>query len=257
VSPGTTGGDAAVDAIGDRDGDGIADDVDNCPHVANPDQGNEDGDRFGDACDPCPPIADDNPPDADGDGVADACDPSLMSQDTIVLFEGFHHGIPATWTATGQWVADTDGVTISTSGAATLATPIASTDQTTIAAGLEAVALLGGNPDVDVANPLSANDVVSCSLFSTDPNGTNAALSLFDDSTGAKLAELPTPWVTGTHYNVGLIRNGSNYDCVSPDALPGQAVKATYATNATSPVVGLRAHNVTARYEWVMVIVGK
>ena len=35
----------------DTDGDGFADDVDNCPFVANEDQANNDGDGLGDACD--------------------------------------------------------------------------------------------------------------------------------------------------------------------------------------------------------------
>ncbi|MDO5655191.1 MAG: GEVED domain-containing protein [Flavobacteriaceae bacterium] len=37
----------------DTDGDGIADDVDNCPFVSNPDQADWDGDGIGDACDTC------------------------------------------------------------------------------------------------------------------------------------------------------------------------------------------------------------
>ncbi len=38
-------------AVTDTDGDGIADDVDNCPAVANADQADADGDGLGDACD--------------------------------------------------------------------------------------------------------------------------------------------------------------------------------------------------------------
>ena len=38
----------------DVDGDGILNDADNCPNVANPDQKDTDGDGIGDACDKCP-----------------------------------------------------------------------------------------------------------------------------------------------------------------------------------------------------------
>ncbi len=44
----------------DADGDGVSDDLDNCPNVPNPDQADLDNDDLGDACDPCV--------DADGDG---------------------------------------------------------------------------------------------------------------------------------------------------------------------------------------------
>nr|WP_276571910.1 DUF4114 domain-containing protein [Desulfonema magnum] len=48
----------------DTDGDGVADDADNCPSVANPDQTNSDDDGMGDACDT----------DDDNDGTPDETD---------------------------------------------------------------------------------------------------------------------------------------------------------------------------------------
>lgn len=47
------GAGVAVAQVVDTDGDGLADDVDNCPTVGNADQLNQDGDLLGDACDEC------------------------------------------------------------------------------------------------------------------------------------------------------------------------------------------------------------
>lgn len=52
--------------IDDGDGDGIADDVDNCPNTANADQGDLDGDGTGDVCD--------NDADSDGLDANEDCD---------------------------------------------------------------------------------------------------------------------------------------------------------------------------------------
>lgn len=63
----------AVDLSNDVDKDGIANEHDNCPTVANPSQADEDKDNRGDVCDNCPAVANDQT-DLDGDKVGDACD---------------------------------------------------------------------------------------------------------------------------------------------------------------------------------------
>ncbi len=62
-----------VAAQSDRDGDGVADDGDNCPDVANRDQRDGDHDRAGDACDNCPALFNPDQDDGDGDRIGDGC----------------------------------------------------------------------------------------------------------------------------------------------------------------------------------------
>ncbi len=58
----------------DSDSDGIQDNLDNCPLVANPDQANADSDPYGDVCDNCAGVPNQFQGDVDGDGVGDNCD---------------------------------------------------------------------------------------------------------------------------------------------------------------------------------------
>ncbi|HEV2901844.1 MAG TPA: thrombospondin type 3 repeat-containing protein [Gaiellaceae bacterium] len=75
----------------DADGDGVGDNPDNCPEVANLEQTDTDGDGLGDACDSrddrdpdldgvpnaddnCPDVANPDQLDRDGDGIGDVCD---------------------------------------------------------------------------------------------------------------------------------------------------------------------------------------
>jgi len=58
----------------DKDSDGSADDMDNCPTISNQNQLNSDQDDLGDACDNCPLVYNPEQTDADQDGKGDACD---------------------------------------------------------------------------------------------------------------------------------------------------------------------------------------
>ena len=60
--------------VTDTDNDGVPDDEDNCPTVANANQADTDGDGVGNACDNCPAVANADQLDTDGDGIGDACD---------------------------------------------------------------------------------------------------------------------------------------------------------------------------------------
>ncbi|MEZ5506847.1 MAG: thrombospondin type 3 repeat-containing protein [Gammaproteobacteria bacterium] len=109
----------------DTDGDGVADDADNCPSDANADQADADSDGRGDVCDSieppadqdgdgvnddidnCPAVSNANQSDMDGDGQGDFCD-------TDIDGDGIENGsdtcpMDATNTCNGS-DADGDGV---------------------------------------------------------------------------------------------------------------------------------------------------
>lgn len=130
---GGTGGtvDGQVDDPNDRDGDGRANDVDNCPDAANPNQedGDEDGvgdacdncaavknprqatlgfteavqrdhdgDGVGDECDLCPHLSSDMAKiDSDGDGIGDACDPEPNAANPKPYWNGFYDAPDGSW----------------------------------------------------------------------------------------------------------------------------------------------------------------
>jgi hypothetical protein len=60
--------------ISDVDGDGVADELDNCRETANADQADIDADGRGDVCDNCPETANADQADIDADGHGDVCD---------------------------------------------------------------------------------------------------------------------------------------------------------------------------------------
>ena len=59
---------------GDKDGDGVKNQIDNCPFDSNSNQKDSDSDGLGDVCDNCPTVANVTQLDGDHDGVGDLCD---------------------------------------------------------------------------------------------------------------------------------------------------------------------------------------
>jgi len=106
IIPNSFGGDATDELCFDEtqeeipcddDGDGIPNEEDNCPDVANPGQEDIDGNGIGDACqdvdgdeiidleDNCPDVANPGQEDIDGNGIGDACQD--VDGDTILDLE--------------------------------------------------------------------------------------------------------------------------------------------------------------------------
>jgi len=59
---------------GDRDGDGVPDELDLCANNVDPDQFDDDGDGLGNACDNCTAVDNVDQANSDGDPAGDACD---------------------------------------------------------------------------------------------------------------------------------------------------------------------------------------
>jgi hypothetical protein len=108
-------------ANADSDGDGINDDEDNCPDIANADQANNDGDGLGDICDDdddndgvldvvdnCVVIANSNQLDSDGDGMGDVCDICPMDADNDIDGDGVCGDIDNCPTEFNEDQADSD-----------------------------------------------------------------------------------------------------------------------------------------------------
>lgn len=142
---------AAVAPPVDTDGDGVNDDVDNCPDVANADQADADGDGIGDACDTvadsdgdgvaddvdnCPDVSNPDQTDTDGDGIGDACQVGAGGSDvfTTVLISddpalaGTSEYIVSEAPVTAAAVSPGAGVTVTFTDDATAAVITAVTD---------------------------------------------------------------------------------------------------------------------------------
>lgn len=245
-----------VSAGGDRDHDGVADNIDNCPDLANPGQENEDGDAFGDACDGCPPIANDVATDTDSDGVDDACDPDPGVVNHIELFEGFHHGIPTGWTQTGTWVTSGDGLDIAPASTAILRTPYSGNGQVVISAGIAATELSASGTTalgvIGAFDPMGS-DVVACELRDT-------AGSLVLAAEETKLGTTSTaPWtfVAGSQNRIALTYDldqhvGCKTTVASSSATA--AITLPIAVPATLRALGFYANGMSGHVEWIMLV---
>jgi hypothetical protein len=255
--------------LGDLDCDGVPDGSDNCPTVANPDQGNEDGDRFGDVCDPCPPYADADPiADQDGDGVSDACDPRpTIPGDVISLFEGFHHGIPSGWIVVGSsWGSGgSDDVIVtgdSSISSLTLTAGWPTTQHETVSASITPVTL-GANDALNVGvvddflhgNPDSG---VACSITSSFDTTVRQSLLLASISAGAStsLSEVTYAFTLGNANVVTQRRDTSAFGCGAVSGATSASGSGTSMLDESPPEVGLRLvdQGAVARIQWVMVI---
>jgi len=99
----------------DAEGDGVCDEVDNCPLTANPDQEDTDGDGIGDVCDSCPTVDNASVIDTDTDGLTDfeECLLGTDAQDSDTDNDALSDYEEDQTYGTNPLLADTDGDALS------------------------------------------------------------------------------------------------------------------------------------------------
>jgi len=250
---------ARLDVPNDPDGDGVSDPGDNCPSVANADQGDEDGDAVGDLCDPCP-ISTINT-DGDGDLVGDVCDPHpTAGGDVLRLFEGFHHGVPAGWVTDGTWTPVGDSISITTASVASVYVPSFSSRETVTVGGAVTDAPGTNYRTFGIMDDAAINGyAIICSLLitgATDSNPNQPYLDMYRIPAGTSLKRTGYGWGVGNQLLLRLARTDNSYDCFGSDVTAGtnRAATANDTTATTNPRLGLHAAYVTAHYDWLMVV---
>ena len=248
----------AGDCTGDRDDDGIGNCDDICPDAADPAQFDEDGDGRGDACDVCPGDRDDGA-DGDGDEVGDACDPNPMQPiDRIVLFEGFHAGVPSTWRTAGTWASAGDDIAVESAdgviGWLVVDDPVPTgvshlVTQVTIGAQFDP---LGSSVYVGLARSFdpATDDSVRC-LVGIRTIMTPPAFAIRDTGGVNLSVETPYPFDVGMTERIVFTQNAQTYACSTATAVLTDAMSPV-APNA--PYVGLRVRSASASYAWMMLV---
>lgn len=242
--------------IGDRDGDGIVDQVDNCPDDRNVEQADEDVDGKGDVCDACPPFASDG--DEDSDGVGDACDPNPGTPgDVLVSFNGFSAPVDGWITnanfmsLAGEGLAMADDMELAV---ATMPSPNSSRVEVRAQAQLFMLNAkapnLGALSIVDEYSPMT-DEGVACQL-SALANGDQQQLRIFNLETKVVVDTAPHTFAVGGELDLRLRRSEATYSCRA--TAPALELAADVSVTSQAPRLGLRVVGATAIVHWVMVV---
>lgn len=259
-----------ADAVGDSDSDGIGDNEDNCPVIANADQHDEDGDGVGDACDNCPHIVNANQENTgDSDQVGDACDPDPNGPNRIVAFYSFQGGaFPSEWSPRGSWTLSGDAMSQPSTSDDDRILELTGTTLTDVVVDAT-VAVVGVPPHQPPRRSTRAIALVTrftpgnygtgymCSISDdlSDPLPATQAATRFLDSGATAIGDfdaLPTPISGGFTVRMIASTEGSNVSCRTIGATTTES--AFNDATHESGTVGLRTFGVSANFRYLVVI---
>ncbi len=264
AAPGDT---AVADAPADDvDGDGVKNDADNCPTVANPGQFDEDGDGDGDECDPCPQLASAAADaDDDGDRVGNGCDPRpTLGGDALAYWNGFHvasatlpagltlvHGSGDRWTVAGDDLVfarsgEDWGMPVVDVGARTHTVDasfvITATFTATTASAVGVAADVAAN-DTDLFECQARTDAGQREMWRRDPTAVDGWSPL-----QALVANTPDD-----SYRIVLKRTPTDLQCITTRLGQVSINLADGTDSAQNTRAGLFARNVNARFHYLAI----
>lgn len=252
----------------DVDHDGIADDRDVCPTIADPAQRDHDGDQVGDACDNCPVIANSDQADGDLDGVGDPCDPST-GVERIALFDSFDELRPDLWVSQagftivdGRLVPDRQASGFPR-GSAELIDQLANTTTVTIEVGVhfepDAFNLTVAGPDAGLLVDATGSEREVCELAADGNDLPTTRHALFRAPAFTTLASQPFAIAQPGAYRFALTRTrtntGNDLLCRALSLDTGDSAELT-AVDRSPPARGalkIEAFETRATFDYVIV----
>jgi hypothetical protein len=266
----------------DEDEDGVPDATDNCVSVPNTDQHDEDGDGVGDACDNCPHV--ENPGQentletnggGDADALGDACDVDATNE-CVLLFDPFTTPVSLE-SAVGMWAhgVDQDSMEHTDRTIQNGFLPVRTTQfsREMVVIGVRILDFDPQMTDFQNAGVWHATGPMSgfVSEYNNDtffaPPTNNAGLHLSEVGvSNYTLAELlPAVQMStsglGSRATIGLDMRGltatagsfpiSGFVTVAGSSRTGNGMR---GANPPSGIVGLRAHQISAAFDYVLVI---
>jgi hypothetical protein len=246
---------------GDADGDGIKDNLDNCPAKANLDQHDEDADALGDVCDPCPHLAG-TAVDGDGDGVGDACDPQVaIAKQRIKFFDPFTTTLPEWNLGTG---ASRVGETLRVNGAmqADAQLSIANSESRVVMGGTIAARGSGSTHQISISFGEAQNNIYHyCEFYDTsgtlgDVSITKANLGTYN---GITTVTYPSPMPTGA-WGMRIDESVSTQRVTLEAKLGGVTYAPPIANTSTAPAlvaaskIKIYIQNADVRFDYFLVI---